>query len=147
MPKNTEDAGGSRYSEGKPAGWWYAPIYGLQLVADVWEYGAKKYAPMDWKEGQSFSTLLDCAMRHTLDVLHKGPYARDPESGAYHAAHACWNWLCLLTFMSLGRDDLNDVDEWRGVTAEDDDADMFGTCTYSGWAAAEEEYYESDGDD
>ena len=114
---NTDTSGGTRYSEGKPAGWWYAPILGLKLVAPVWTDGGKKYAPMDWKSGQSFSTLLDCAMRHSMEVMHHGPWARDPESGHFHAAHVAWNWLCLLTFMVLDRTDLDDVSVYEGVTA------------------------------
>jgi hypothetical protein len=117
MSENMETAGGSRYSKGKPGGWWYAPLYGLRLVAPVWMRGAVKYAPLDWREGQSFSVLIDCAMRHTLEVLHRAPYAKDPETDCYHAAHAAWNWLCLLTFIALGRNDLDDTEQWRGVVA------------------------------
>lgn len=128
---NTEKPGiGSRFSSGKPSGWWYAPIYGLRLVAPVWQHGAEKYTPMDWKEGQSYSSLIDCAMRHMLEICERGPLAIDKGhfdeegvwhkgSGAYHAAHVVWNMLCMLTFIALGRTDLNDVDEWRGVTAEE----------------------------
>jgi hypothetical protein len=114
---NTEKSGGTRYSLGKPAGWWYAPLLGLKLVAPVWEGGAKKYAPRDWAEGQSYSTLIDCAQRHWLEVLHRGPQARDEESGHLHLAHTAWNILCLLTFMYLNRDDLDDVTPWFGVKA------------------------------
>lgn len=114
---DTEASGGTRYSSGKPGGWWYGPLKGLLLVAPVWEAGARKYAPMDWKEGQSFSTLLDCAMRHMIEVVDDGPWARDKETGCYHLAHAVWNLLCLLTFMALGREDLDDVSVWRGVKA------------------------------
>jgi hypothetical protein len=115
--RNTEKSGGTRYSEGKSGGWWYAPIYGLRLVAEVWEHGAKKYAPLDWQAGQSFSTLLDCMGRHWLEVVHRGPWAKDGDSGCYHLAHLAWNVLCLLTFMALEKTDLDDVSEWRGVTA------------------------------
>lgn len=118
-PPNTEATGGTRYATGKPGGWWYAPIYGLKLVAPVWEGGAEKYAPLDWAEGQSHSTLIDCAQRHWLEVLLNGVWARDPESGHLHLAHAAWNILCLLTFMALGREDLDDVTPYRGVNALD----------------------------
>jgi hypothetical protein len=119
--ENTESSGGTRYSEGKPGHWWCAPLRGLRLVAEVWTFGAEKYAPMDWKEGQSYSTLIDCAMRHMLEVLDKGPLARDPDSKdgkVLHLAAVAWNILCLLTFIADGREDLNDVDKWRGVTAD-----------------------------
>jgi len=124
-PEDTERAGGTRFSKGKPGGWWYAPIYGLRLVAPVWQQGADKYAPFDWSEGQSYSTLIDCVMRHLLEVVDKGVWSRDPESGNLHLAHCAWNVLCLLTFMARDeREDvraydeaLNDIDPWRGVTA------------------------------
>ena len=116
--ENTEKTGGTRFSAGKPGHWWCAPLLGLKLVAPVWTGGAKKYAPMDWQEGQSFTTLIDCAMRHMLDMLHYGPLARCKESGHYHAAHLVWNLLALLTFVEEGRgEEMNDIDKWRGVTA------------------------------
>ena len=114
---NTESAGGTRYSHGKPSGWWYAPLKGLELVMPVAKAGADKYAPKDWLVGQSYSTLLDCAMRHMLQVLHFGVNARDHETQHLHLAHAAWNILALLTFMALGRDDLDDITRWDGVTA------------------------------
>ena len=114
--ENTETAGGTRFNAGKPGGWWYAPILGLRLVAPVWMQGAEKYAPKDWRVGQSFSVLIDCAFRHMLEVVDKGPKSRCPESGNLHAAHAVWNLLCMLTLMVLGRDDCDDVTKWEGVT-------------------------------
>jgi hypothetical protein len=118
MTENIETSGGTRYGKGKPGGFWYAPLYGLRLVAPVWEMGAKKYAPKDWRVGQSFSVLLDCAMRHFLVVLDRGPWAQDEESGCYHLAHCAWNILCLLTLMALNRWECDDISEWEGVTAE-----------------------------
>lgn len=108
-PSNTDTSGGTRYSEGKPGGWWYAPLGGLELVAPVWEMGADKYAPRDWAQGQLYSTLMNSLSRHIVAMWTLGPKARDAESGCYHAAHACWNLLCLLTFMNDGRDDLDDI--------------------------------------
>lgn len=116
---DTEAAAGTRYSAGKPGGAWYAPLWpGLAEVLRVAEHGAEKYAPLDWREGQSFSTLLDCAFRHVMRTL-RDPRSRDPESGCYHAAHAVWNLLVLLCWLLEGRDDCDDVTSWRGVTAED----------------------------
>ena len=116
--KNTEKAGGTRYSEGKPKGWWYAPLRGLRLVAEVWQGGGDKYAPLDWQNGQSFSSLFDCMSRHWIALVANGVWSRCPDSGAYHLAHLVWNGLCLLTFMEEERHDLDDMTFWRGVTAE-----------------------------
>jgi hypothetical protein len=114
---NTDTSGGTRYSQGKPSGWWFAPLAGLRLVADVWKAGGEKYAPMDWKQGQNFSTLMDCLFRHLLAMQEHGIWSRDPDLGTYHAANACWNLLCLLTFMYQERHDLDDVTPYEGVTA------------------------------
>ena len=114
--ENRETSGGTRFNEGKPGMWWAVPMKGLRAVARVTMLGSKKYAPLDWASGQSYSTLLDSASRHWLEVLTDGPLARDEESGLLHLAHAAWNILCLLHFIEQGREDLNDVDKWRGVT-------------------------------
>jgi hypothetical protein len=115
--ENIEQGGGTRYAGGKPGMWWCAPLYGLRLIAGVWTRGAHKYAPLDWSEGQSYSILLDCAFRHLLEVVDRGVWARDADSGELHLAHVAWNILALLTFMARGREDLDDISRWRGVKA------------------------------
>lgn len=118
---NVESSGGSRFSSGKPGRFWQGPLLGLMLVAPVWTKGGEKYAPRDWAEGQSFSLLIDCAFRHMLKLIQKGPLAKDDGdggTGAYHAAAVVWNLLCLLTFIVLGRTDVDDVTPWYGVTAD-----------------------------
>lgn len=119
--ENTETSGGTRYSSGKPGGWWYVPLYGLRLVSPIASAGASSYAELDWAEGQSFSTLIDCAFRHFLEILTHGPWAKDdgPKgTGGYHVGCLLWNILCLATFMAMGRHDLDDVTPYHGVTAE-----------------------------
>jgi len=121
-----ETAGGTRFNRGKPSDWWAIPLYGLKLVAKVTKAGSEKYAPRDWREGQSFSTLIDSMSRHYIEVMERGPWSRDPENGCYHIAQMVWNALCLLTFMALGRRDLDDVSPWYGVTtAEKREAEVF----------------------
>lgn len=112
---NTESAGGSRFSAGKPQ-MWMAPWGGMMEVCRVAEFGAKKYAPMDYRSGQSFSTLLNSGMRHLLAAI-RDPQSRDPESGLLHLGHLAWNVLCLLDHLASGRDDLDDITPWQGVTA------------------------------
>lgn len=113
---NTEKAGGSRFSTGK-APLVSAPVKGLLEVGRISDMGGKKYAPFDWKEGQSFSTLLNSAMRHMLEAI-SAPLARDKDSGRLHVGHAAWNLLCLLHFVEEGMDPvLDDVSCWHGVTA------------------------------
>jgi len=113
---NTETAGGSRFSTGKPQ-MWMAPWYGCLEVARVAEHGAGKYGPLDWEEGQSFSTVLNSAMRHLLKAM-RNPLARDTESGLLHLGHAAWNILALLDFVERGDTErLDDVTPWQGVVA------------------------------
>jgi len=114
---NTEQAGGTRFSSGKPS-MWHAPWMGLMEVCRVSTYGGKKYAPLDWERGQSFSTLLNSGMRHMLQAM-SNPLSRDEESGLLHLGHAAWNLLTLLHFVETGRTDLDDITKWQGVsTAE-----------------------------
>lgn len=116
--ENTEGTGGTRYSAGKVGGWWYGPVGGLFDTMRVANMGAEKYAPRDWYEGHSFSTLIDCAMRHTIEVLTKGPRNVDKDTGqTLSVAHIVWNWLALLHFIEDGRYDMDDVTPWFGVTA------------------------------
>ena len=120
-----ERSGGTRFNTEKPGFFWAVPLMGLRLIARVTAHGAKKYAPLDWAEGQSFSTLLDCITRHLLEVLTRGPWAKDAESGLYHMAHIGWNVLCLLHFMETKQFHLDDVSGWRGLTtAKRDERDM-----------------------
>ena len=89
-------------------------------MSQVWTAGGDKYAPLDWQEGQSFASLFDCMSRHWLEIIQRGVWARDDSeggTGALHLANLVWNALCLLTFMALGRDDLDDMSGWRGMTA------------------------------
>lgn len=115
MLENKEMSGGTRFNAGKPGMWWAIPMKGLRLVARVTMRGSEKYAPLDWACGQSYSTLLDSASRHWIEVLTNGPLAKDDETGLLHLAHAAWNLLCLLHFIEEGREDLDDVTKWQGV--------------------------------
>lgn len=116
--QDTEAAKGTRYSTGKPK-LVATPILGMYEVARVGEYGAAKYALLDWHLGQSFSTLLNCAARHLFKAL-MNPLARDPESGCLHLGHAAWNVLALLHFIEEGRaHELDDVSPWIGVPASE----------------------------
>lgn len=113
---NVEPAGGTRFSAGKPH-MWMLPWGGLLEVAKVSEAGARKYAPLDYMEGQSASTLLNSALRHMVQCA-RSPWAEDPETGLPHAAHAAWNLLCLLDQIDQGTaEDQDDVTPWQGVTA------------------------------
>lgn len=116
--KNTEKAGGTRYSENKAQR--HALPYGaMEYVAKVSERGAEKYAPYDYMEGQSYSTLVNSAMRH-MEIVMRDPLAiNEEDGGVYHAAQVIWNMMCLLDLHAAGKSpEMDDITPYRGVTAE-----------------------------
>jgi len=93
----------------------------LEKLAHVSTGGADKYAPLDWYEGQSATTLVNSMYRHLKACLpHKQQWGRltDPKSGLEHWAHALWNAACLHELLTL-KPDLDDISEWQGVVADD----------------------------
>lgn len=91
------------------------PTQGLDPVFQVSQMGAKKYAPLDYRRGQSFSTLLSSGYRHLRAAHAFGWNAMDSESGLFHLGHFLWNALCLLEFIATERYDLDDVTPWRDI--------------------------------
>lgn len=78
------------------------PTRALFAVVDVLEYGARKYAPGNWRKVPDARTrYYDAAMRHLNDWWLGQP--RDPESGHHHLAHACCCLVFLLTLESEER--------------------------------------------
>ena len=51
----------------------------------VWEYGAKKYAPNQWRRGMPVSQAMNAGMRH-LTAFMAGEN-NDPETGESHLDH------------------------------------------------------------
>tara|TARA_R100000306_G_scaffold62564_1_gene73612 strand:+ start:24869 stop:25369 length:501 start_codon:yes stop_codon:yes gene_type:complete len=69
----------------------------LTEVAKVTTFGAKKYAPDNWRKVENgIERYRDAAYRHMLASAHQ---KNDEESGLPHLAHAAW---CLLAMMELG---------------------------------------------
>ena len=67
----------------------------LEEVAHVLTFGAKKYAPDNWKQvDNAIKRYTDAHMRHT-EAMRKGEL-NDPESGYSHASHA----ICCLMFIA-----------------------------------------------
>ena len=84
---------GVKYDKDKPK-WNLLPWDELEDVVKVLTFGAKKYAPDNWKfVDDANSRYMDAAMRHL--VAHQQGETRDSESGESHIAHA----ICCLLFM------------------------------------------------
>ena len=76
---------GMKYDAGK------APIslidrHAIEEIAAVLAFGANKYAAHNWRNGISYSRLIDAALRH-LFAFADGE-DNDPESNLSHIAHA-----------------------------------------------------------
>lgn len=87
-----------------------APTYTARLeLARVLAFGAKKYAPNNWRGGFAWSRLWRAAYGHIQ--AHRSGDIYDPETGFLHLSHA----LCCLMFLivhardGLGRDDRAEV--------------------------------------
>lgn len=77
----------------------------LEGLTRILEFGAKKYAPNNWRKGLTYSSTLDSMMRHIFAILRGEDI--DPESGLPHIDHVGCNWMFLSNFMKH-RSDLDD---------------------------------------
>jgi hypothetical protein len=77
------------------------PLADLELLAQVLEYGAKKYTRDNWKQGGGHdpNRLIAACLRH-LAAYQEGE-KRDPESGLPHIAHACCNLVFIMRQIRL----------------------------------------------
>lgn len=89
---------GVKADAGKPR-WDLLPFAALDDVAKVLEYGARKYAPDNWRKVEGWRwRYLGAALRH-LAAFGRGENL-DPESQLPHLAHAA---CCVLFLLELGR--------------------------------------------
>lgn len=88
---STEEKRGRKYDEGKLE-LALIPASLILEVGKVLTYGAKKYAPHNWKNGISQTRLISAALRHIVAYMENE--VTDSESGLPHLAHA----ICELAF-------------------------------------------------
>ena len=89
LPENV----GKKYDNDKLR-WSLLPLGALQDVVKVLEFGAKKYAPDNWKYvDQAEERYWNAAMRHIIAYKLESP--TDSETGLSHLAHA----ICCLLFL------------------------------------------------
>lgn len=81
------------------------PMDAITEIAKVLQFGAKKYAPNNWRKGLAFTRVLGATLRH-LFAWSLGEDL-DPETGLSHLAHAGCEILFLLHFEKY-RVDLDD---------------------------------------
>jgi hypothetical protein len=92
---------GIKYDNDKPQ-WSLLPFKALKEVVDVLTYGAKKYAPDNWKKvPNAKQRYIDAGFRHF--TAYAAGEKLDPETGKSHLAHALCCLLYLLAF-EIGED-------------------------------------------
>lgn len=83
---------GVKFDNNKPQ-WSLLPFEALEEVVDVLTYGAKKYAPDNWKHvPDADARYMDAAFRHMAQYMQGNMH--DEETGNNHLAHA----VCCLLF-------------------------------------------------
>jgi len=77
------------------------PPHGLAHVAEVMQFGEKKYAAHNFIQegGLGMTRCVEAAMRHILS--HQQGETMDPESGLMHLAHAAASLLMGLEHKSI----------------------------------------------
>ncbi len=85
-----------KLDRGKPR-WSLLPLGTIARVVQALEYGARKYAPEDWKHvAGARLRYYDAAHRHI--EAWRGGRKIDPESGCHHLACAVCCLLSLIWF-------------------------------------------------
>lgn len=95
---------GIRHNEGKPK-WSLVPQSALIPMVQVLEFGANKYAPLNWQKGLSIREICESLKRH-LDKFMEGEDF-DEDSKLSHIGHIQCNAL-FLSWMIQHRPELDD---------------------------------------
>lgn len=107
MTNQAKDEPALRYDAGKPP-ISLVPPEAILALAEVSDFGAKKYSVRNWEKGMSYSRMYDSCQRHLLAYL--GGEYRDTESNLPHLYHALWNIAGLITFHERNMDaEFNDM--------------------------------------
>jgi hypothetical protein len=83
------------------------PFAAVEKVAEVFSYGAKKYADHNYRKGMRHGRLLAAALRHLFAWARNQD--TDDESGHNHLAHAC---CCILMLLDAQIHGLGTDDRW-----------------------------------
>lgn len=100
------DAEFMKFDNQKIAGYHLIPREAMDAMAQVLDYGAKKYSPNNWKQCDDISRYQDALWRHILAYLDGEEV--DVESGLPHLAHAITNLSFLIWFAQR---ELNNIKE------------------------------------
>lgn len=87
-----EEVKGKKFDDGK-LDYDLLPPTALKGIVGVFTYGAKKYAPGNWKLVTPHNRYLSAAMRH-IEADREG-ISKDEESGLLHLDHAITSLIML----------------------------------------------------
>lgn len=97
MSSKTEKIGIKNDSADNKLRWDLLPLDMIEWLVKCFDYGAKKYAPNNWKLLDNGYERYKAAMLRHLAAYEKGECI-DPESKLPHLAHMAWNALAVLYF-------------------------------------------------
>lgn len=99
--------------DGGKTQWGLFPWDAAEEVVKVLQFGAGKYSPWNWAEGEGFkfSRLFNSSMRHFVAWFWRKE-DNDPETGLSHLAHLSCNVLFLLHYV-LNKNNFNKNDDRR----------------------------------
>lgn len=89
------------FDDKKVALQWVLSMQGIDDVANVGMYGAKKYGQNNWRGGAEWMRYLGSCVRHISWVI-RGQWL-DKESRLPHLAHCIYNCLILLEWHKTKR--------------------------------------------
>lgn len=76
------------------------PGYPLACLADVYTFGAKKYADRNWEKGMRYGRIFAAVMRHLWSFWCGETY--DSDSKCHHLAAAAWGCFALMEYQHKG---------------------------------------------
>lgn len=98
---------GSRFNNGKTR-FDLIDWEALTGLADVLEFGAKKYSNHNWRRGLPFTEIIASLLRHVSEIMKNQDI--DPETQLLHADHIQCNAM-FLSWMIRNRPDMDD--RWK----------------------------------
>ncbi|ALY08731.1 hypothetical protein SEA_NAPOLEONB_44 [Arthrobacter phage NapoleonB] len=98
--RTTSSTGGEKGV--KPERYDLIPVEAMAKVAQLYGFGAKKYAEHNWRKGYEWSKSYAAMQRH-MNAFWSGEEI-DPETGLPHLAAVVFHALALMTFMEEHRD-------------------------------------------
>lgn len=108
----TGESGGTKHDQGKPR-MELIDSYAMEQLAEVLTFGAKKYAPHNWRGGIAYSRLIAACLRHIFAWV--GGQDNDPETGLSHLAHAM---CCIMFILGLSNVSSDNDDRYKPSSKE-----------------------------